>query len=249
MRRPCFYLLICLLLAFGLAACGGGDETTPAATSVPAAATTSEPAALTTAEAPEEPQATPTPSPAPAAVPPAATPTPAATPAPVATSVGTPAPPAEPPATPAMDEALLAYAAEHAGGPGAIFVGDPMQLIGLPPHPGMMFDASEEEYTQGATAALFGVPQLGIDSHLFIYSSDYYKGLIEKAKLTDPTPLTSSGESIKIQHACIVRQLPTCVLIQAYLAPNLAKRTNGQVELSVISFPELGLAGLRLWTR
>ena len=144
---------------------------------------------------------------------------------------------------PAMDEALIAYATEHAGGPGAIFVGDPMQLIGLPPHPGMMFNASEEEYTQGATAALFGVPQLGIDSHLFIYSSDYYKGLIEKAKLTDPTPLTSSGESIKIQHACIVRQLPTCVLIQAYLAPNLAKRTNGQVELSVISFPELGLAG------
>ena len=40
-----------------------------------------------------------------------------------------------------------------------------------------------------------------------------------------------------------VRQLPPCVLIQAYLAPNIAKRTNGQVELSVVSFPELGLAG------
>ena len=245
MRQRCLYLLICLLLALGLAACGGGDEATPAATLAPAATVASQPVAPATTAPAVAPQATAPPMPA--ATPagttaPVATPTPATAPAPVATSVGTP-PPAEPPAMPEMDEALFAYAAEHAGGPGAIFVGDPMQLIGLPPHPGMMFEASEEEYMQGATAALFGIPQLGIDSHLFIYSSDYYKGLIEKAKLTDPTPLTSSGESIKIQHACIVRQLPTCVLIQAYLAPNLARRTNGQVELSVVSFPELGLAG------
>ena len=55
--------------------------------------------------------------------------------------------------------------------------------------------------------------------------------------------MTSSGESIEIQHACITRTLPTCVLIQAYWATNLARRTNGQVKLSVVSFPELGLAG------
>ena len=78
---------------------------------------------------------------------------------------------------------------------------------------------------------------------MFIYTSAYYQGLIEIARLTNPTPLTSSGESIEIQHACINRVLAACVMIQAYLAPNLEKRTNGQVKLTVTSFPELGLAG------
>ena len=141
------------------------------------------------------------------------------------------------------DEALAAYAAEHAGGPGAIFLGDPTQLIGPPPHPGLMFQASEAQYLQALTASILGFPDLGIASHMFIYTSDYYQGLIEKARLTNPTPLTSSGESIEVQHACINRVLAACVLIQAYLAPNLEMRTNGQVKLTVNSFPELGLAG------
>ena len=78
---------------------------------------------------------------------------------------------------------------------------------------------------------------------MFIYTSAYYQGLIEKARLTNPTPITASGESIEIQHACINRVLAACVLIQTYLAPNLEQRTNGQVKLTVTSFPELGLAG------
>ena len=177
---------------------------------------------------------------------PTATSAPTAIPAPTATKAAltptsTPAP-TEPPSVSAGD-ALAQYAAEHAGGPGAIFVGDPMQMIGPPPHEGLMFGVTEEQYKQAATAALFGVPELGIDSHLFIYTSEYYQGLIEKARLTNPTELTSSGESIEIQHACISRQLPTCVLIQTYWAPNLAKRTNGQIKLSVVGFPELNLAG------
>ena len=133
-------------------------------------------------------------------------------------------------AAPAMspeEQKLAAYAAEHAGGPGAIFVGDPMQLIGPPPHEGLMFQVPEAQYTQASTAALLGVPVMRIPSHMFIYTSDYYQGLIQKANLTNPTELTSSGESIEIQHTCIDRNLPTCVLIQAYWAPNLAKRTNG----------------------
>ncbi len=105
--------------------------------------------------------------------------------------------------------------AQHAGGPGATFVGDPMQLVGLPPHEGLMFEASKEQYLQGATASLIGVAPMGIPGHTFIYTSDYYQGLIEKANLTNPTELTSSGESIDIQHTCIDRNLPTCVLIQA----------------------------------
>ena len=90
------------------------------------------------------------------------------------------------------DDALATYAAEHAGGPGAIFLGDPTQLIGLPPHPGLMFQASEAQYLQALTASILGFPAMGISSHMFIYTSDYYQGLIEKARLTNPTPLTSS---------------------------------------------------------
>ena len=163
-------------------------------------------------------------------------------------SVDTPTPPDTPIQTLEIlsnpdDEALAAYAAERAGGPGAIFVGDATQLIGLPPHPGLMFQATEAQYLQALTASIFGFPSMGIASHMFIYTSDYYQGLIEKARLTNPTPLTSSGESIEIQHACINRVLAACVLIQTYLAPNLEQRTNGQVKITVTSFPELGLAG------
>ena len=88
-----------------------------------------------------------------------------------------------------------------------------------------------------------GSPELQIPSHMFIYTSDYYQGLIEKANLTNPTELVSSGEDIEIQHVCIDRNLPPCVLIQAYYAPNLPRRTNGQVKLSVISYAELQIDG------
>ena len=114
---------------------------------------------------------------------------------------------------------------------------------GPPPHEGLKFQVPDNLYTQGATAALHGALPLGIPGHMFIYTSDYYQGLLKKANLTNPTELTSSGENIEIQHACIDRNLPPCVLIQAYWAPNLAKRTNGQVKLSVVSFVELGLSG------
>lgn len=84
---------------------------------------------------------------------------------------------------------------------------------------------------------------MGIPGHTFIYTSEYYQNLIERANLTNPTELTSSGENIEIQHTCIDRNLPTCVLIQAFWSPNLASRTNGQVKISVVSFVELGLSG------
>lgn len=210
-----FVIIASLALALGLASCGG-DEPESAASIA-----TSEPV-------------------------PTAMPTTVAQTTPTEQPVAPEAPPATPEATSAMSdesEKLTQYAAEHAGGPGAIFVGDPMQLVGPPPHEGLMFQIPETEYLQAATASLVGVPAMGIPSHTFIYTSDYYQDLIEKANLTNPTELTSSGESVEIQHACIDRQLPTCVLIQSYWAPNLAKRTNGQVKLSAVSFAELGLSG------
>ena len=215
--RVIVVVIASLALALGLGACGGDPD--PTDTPVPTATTV------------------PTPTPFPTD-----TPAPAATTPPAAGETKEPAA-TEPPAMSPGEKALVEYAAEHAGGPGAIFVGDAMQLIGPPPHEGLMFQIPEALYTQMSQMALFGVPELGLASHMFIYTSDYYQGLIQKANLTNPTEMTSSGESIEIQHACITRTLPTCVLIQAYLAPNLAKRTNGQVKLSVVSFPELGLDG------
>ena len=127
-------------------------------------------------------------------------------------------------------QTLEEYAAEHAGGPGAIYIGDFNQLVGLAPHEDLGGFEGE-------------VPLDAIEEHAWIFESEYYKSLPETAKLTNPTELVSEGESIKLQHACINRTLLWCKLIEAYLIPNLTERTNGQVELSVSSFPELGLAG------
>ena len=228
--------LLSVILAISLIACGGGDSEEPDLETTATSTTPSQPTATAAAPAAAD---TPAPEPADTPVP---EPDDTSAPEPADTPVPTPADTPEPTA-PSPEEALAAYAAEHAGGPGAIFVGDPTQLVGPPPHPGLMFQATEAQYLQALTASIVGLPSMGISSHMFIYTSDYYQGLIEKARLTDPTPLTSSGQNIEIQHACITRTLATCVLVQAYLAPNIEKRTNGQVKLTVTSFPELGLAG------
>ena len=132
------------------------------------------------------------------------------------------------------DPALLRYAADNAGGPGAIYVGDINQLVG--PAPGDSGSSSLGDY-DGM------VPLDALQDHLWLYESSYYRSLLDRANLTDPTPLSSTGESIVIQHACINRSLLPCRLIELYWAPNLEARTNGQLKLEVSSFPELGVAG------
>lgn len=247
-----------LVLAVGLAACGQDDTPTqPVAetpvVAAPAPAATAAPTTRvgTPTEAPSTTVAAPTP--ARAATQPQATREPPTTGAPAQPPVSPPAStpvPTEPAPTatvpaPAHDYSpeLVAYASEYAHGPGAIFAGDGTQLIGPPPHPSLMFGVPESIYTQATAAAVLGFEPAGIPGHLFIFESDYYRDLVEKANLASPTELTSSGETIKIQHVCIDRNLPTCVLVQTYLSPNIWERTDGQVELSVTSFVELGLAG------
>ena len=160
--------------------------------------------------------------------PPAATATapPTNTPAPTATmaAAATEAP------GDAMPAALMAYAAEYANGPGAIYVGDLAQLVGPAP--------TEEQGDFDGNVTLES-----LQNHLWIYESRFYEELLAKARLTDPTPLEYDGESIVIQHACINRALLPCVLLETYFAPNLLERTNGKVEFITSSFPELGLAG------
>ncbi len=135
-------------------------------------------------------------------------------------------------ATEATDglSALEQYAAEHAGGPGAIYVGDITQLVGPA--------ATVEQGDFDGNVTLES-----LERHLWIYESDFYQELLEKAKLTDPTPLEYDGDPITIQHACINRALLPCVALHEFFAPNLLERTNGKVEFITSSFPELGLAG------
>ena len=242
----------------GLLACGG--DPTPTATTASPSTATPGPAAKPEPIPTAEPTALPAPTERPPDTP---VPTAAAPAAVVATAIPEPTlipptPTPEPDATatppPATEEELLAqYAAEHAGRPGAVFVGDPTQpatyaqLIGPPVHEGLVFlppgEGQQAQFQQLFQIGLFGLEQLGIPGHQFIYTSDYYRELIERANLLGPTEATSSGESIEIQHVCISRNLPTCVIMEAYFAPRVAARTNGQVNVSITSFPELSGAG------
>jgi TRAP-type C4-dicarboxylate transport system substrate-binding protein len=56
---------------------------------------------------------------------------------------------------------------------------------------------------------------------------------------------TSSGDSFKLQYTCINRSLDPCKLLAAPggMVDRIYERTNGQVEISITSFPEVGLAG------
>ena len=165
-----------------------------------------------------------------------------ATEAPPATN----APPtAAPTATPAeqmeessmsADEDLVAYAAQVAGGPGAIYVGDLSQLVG--PASDLGLGGIDENGDPDGS-----VPLESLERHLWIYDSDYYQDLLEKAKLLDPTPLTSTGEEFEFQYACTNRALLPCQLMEHYLLPNVAERTNNQLIINLTSFPELGISG------
>ena len=150
-----------------------------------------------------------------------------ATQAPTATQVPT-VPPTEPP--PMEGETLRQAAARLAGGPGAIYAGDVSLMVGPAPVPDLGgFDGD--------------VPLEPLERHLYLYEHPFYQNLLDKANYTNPTELVSSGEEHVIQHASVNRALLPCILVQNFLAPNLYDRTNGQLEIQITSFPELGIAG------
>ena len=165
---------------------------------------------------------------------------PAPTAAPTATTAPT-QPPAQPTAMPedssmTADEGLVSYAAGVAGGPGAIYVGDLNQLVG--PAPEVSLGGIDAEGKPDGS-----VPLESLERHSWIYDSPYYQDLLEKAKLLDPTPLTTTGEEFEFQYACTNRALLPCKLMEHYLIPNLAARTNDQLIINLTSFPELGISG------
>lgn len=161
---------------------------------------------------------------------PAPTAAPAATSPPAATATPQQAAATATPEPAAQTITLEQYAADHAGGPGAIYVGDLNQLVGPAP-------SVEQGDFDG------NVPLDALERHDWIYESDFYRSLLDKARLTNPTELTYDGDPVTIQRACINRALLPCVLIETYFAPNLEKRTNGKLIMNVSSYPELGLAG------
>ena len=156
-----------------------------------------------------------------------------------ATAVPTEAP--EPTAAPITIED---YAAENANGPGAIYLGDGDygRLVGPAVTQGAI-----DEFGEDLAISLGdddgNVPLDALKDITWVFDSDYYGGLIEKARLTNPTELVSEGQNITLQHACINRTLLWCKHMAAYFVPNVAERTNGQVNIEISSFPELGLAG------
>ncbi len=141
-------------------------------------------------------------------------------------------------ASPKGDILLATYANRHAGGPGAIYIGDLAQLAGPAVTGDLLWDYGTDLGDDDGN-----VPLYALEQHRWIFESDYYRSLLEKANLTSPTPLSSRGERIEIQHTCINSQLLWCKHLNAYFVPTVLERTEGQVTIDVTSFPELGIAG------
>ena len=129
-----------------------------------------------------------------------------------------------------VDPALAAAAAERAGGPGAFYIGDLNQLVGPAPAEGLG-DANDMVNLEG------------LQRERYIFDSQYYKDLVEKANYTNPTEMTYDGDPIEIQFACINRTVAPCELWDNFFKKEVEERTNGKVTVPITSFPELGIAG------
>ena len=167
--------------------------------------------------------------------PPAPTAAPTATTAPAATEVPTEAAmeATEAPTEAAMevDDDIEAVAARLAGGPGAFYVGDLNHLVGPVP------EAIEDDIGDNE-----GVPYEGLEDFMYVFDSDYYRGLVERANFTNPTEATTTGLDLSYQFACINRALTHCKLAE-WWSDEVYERTNGQLRIEIIGYPELGIAG------
>ena len=129
------------------------------------------------------------------------------------------------------DADLMAAAETLAGGPGAFYVGDLNQLVG--PVPAYIADDIGEND---------GVPYEGLEDYLYVFDSDYYRTLVERANYTNPTQVTTTGEEHTYQLACINRALTHCKLAE-WWSDEVYERTNGQLKIEVVGYPELGISG------
>lgn len=63
------------------------------------------------------------------------------------------------------------------------------------------------------------------------------------AAMASETKLETQGETFEFQMTCINRTVAPCELLTNFFIPEIAERTNGQVQMTVSSYPELGIAG------
>ena len=108
-----------------------------------------------------------------------------------------------------VDPALKAVADDLAGGPGAVYVGDLSQLVGPPPG---LSEVEDEETGELRLDDPLGdgtgnVPLEYLEKNIHIFETDYYRSLLDKAKLTDP-------KRRRIQHPVRLHQ-PLAVALQA----------------------------------
>ena len=204
--RSFILLSLAVLALMAIVSCGGAAES-PTEAPAPTAAPTVAPTAVPAAQPPTEPPPTDTPA-----------------------AMAEEGPTAMAPGDSGVSAKLQAYADEHAGGPGAVYVGDINQLVG----PAATEDQGDLEGN---------VPLDALQIHLFVFESDYYRGLLEQANLANPAELVERDEVFTIQHACLNRALSFCRVIETFYFPNVSERTEGQVDFVMSSFPELGLAG------
>ena len=95
-----------------------------------------------------------------------------------------------------VDPVLLAAAAERAGKPGAFYIGDLNQLVG--PSPG-----------EGLGDANDMVNLAGLERERYLFDSEYYRNLVERANFVNPTERVYDGDPIELQYACINRTVAT----------------------------------------
>ena len=76
-----------------------------------------------------------------------------------------------------------------------------------------------------------------------VINSDGTASETTASMMSEGTKLVTQGESFEFQLTCINRTVAACELINSYFLPEVAKRTDGQVEFTITSFPELGIAG------
>ena len=57
------------------------------------------------------------------------------------------------------------------------------------------------------------------------------------------TQLETQGQSFEFQLVCINRSVAACELVNSFFVPEVSKRTDGQLQFVISSFPELGIAG------
>ncbi len=130
------------------------------------------------------------------------------------------------------DATLLAAADARAGGPGAFYLGDGdfSRLVGPAPAEGL---GDEQDMVNLA----------GLERESYLFDSQYYQDLVEKANFANPTKMTYDGDPIEIQFACINRTVAPCELWDNFFRKQIEARTNGKVVVPITSFPELGIAG------